>query len=443
MSILAPDPAGLKLGPFWFVPGLTRGNVATVLVAAFCTMAVNTFMSFTQPYVLTEILNVPQARQGVLTGYLGSIQEVIVIAVMGFFGAWSDRVGRRLVFVVGLLLFAFGYFIYPLASSETQLMIFRAIFALGSASAPILLSITIHDSCQELSRGKWVALNSIATGMGVLFMALVLAKTPAWFSSLGADPAMAGRFAFWSTSGICVLAAVFIWFGMKNWVVPRFPQPHIFRQVGDGFRSGLKNPRLAIAFGAAFVGRGDLVIVSTFLSLWVVQFGTDQGLSTGQGLARAGMLFGIVQGTALLWAAVMGAISDRFDRLSALCVSLIIATAGYCGIGLIEDPLARSMIPAAMLLGIGEISVLIAAGALLGQEAQEEKRGAVVGVFGLLGGTGILFAVFFGGIVFDAIGRTAPFVMMGCLNFLLFIAALVVRLRGYQPGGQQEAPAKG
>jgi hypothetical protein len=65
MSFLAPDPAGLKLGPFWFVPGLTRGNVATVLVAAFCTMAVNTFMSFTQPYVLTEILNVPQARQGV------------------------------------------------------------------------------------------------------------------------------------------------------------------------------------------------------------------------------------------------------------------------------------------------------------------------------------------------------------------------------------------
>lgn len=430
VSNLKADPAGLRLGPFWFVPGLTRGNVATVLLAAFCTMAVNTFMSFTQPYVLTEILNVPQARQGTLTGNLAAIQEVIVILAMGFFGAWSDRIGRRPVFVLGLLLLGFGYFIYPLASSESQLMIFRAVFALGAACAPILFSITVQDSCQEVSRGKWVALNSIFTGLGVLFMALVLAKTPAWYSELGADPVMAGRLSFWTTTTVCVLAAILLWFGMKNWIVPRYRQPNIFRQVGDGFRQGMKNRRLAVSFGAAFVGRGDLVVISTFLSLWVVQFGSDQGMPTGQSLARAGMLFGIVQTSALLWAAFMGVISDRFDRMTGLCIALFLATVGYSLIGLIEDPLGRSMIPAALLLGIGEISVLIASGAVLGQEAQEETRGAVVGVFGLLGGAGILFATFVGGLVFDGLGRTAPFVMMGILNFLLLAVALVARLQG-------------
>jgi MFS family permease len=88
------------------------------------------------------------------------------------------------------------------------------------------------------------------------------------------------------------------------------------------------------------------------------------------------------------------------------------------------------MIPAAMLLGIGEISVLIAAGALLGEEAPLRIRGAVIGVFGLLGGVGILFATYIGGLVFDNIGRTAPFVMMGLLNFMLLGIAAMVRFKG-------------
>ena len=97
--------------------------------------------------------------------------------------------------------------------------------------------------------------------------------------------------------------------------------------------------------------------------------------------------------------------------------------------GLIENPLGGWMIPAAILLGMGEISVLIAAGALLGQEARAETRGAVVGVFGLLGGVGILFVTYVGGLVFDGLGRTAPFVMVALLSLLLLGAAALVRRR--------------
>jgi MFS family permease len=428
------DPSGLRFGPFWFTPGLSRTNIVTVNFAAFCTIAAITFMSFAQPYVLTEILHVPVERQGTLTGKLGALQEIIVILLMGFFGAWSDRVGRRRVYVLGFLLLGFGYFIYPLASSESELMVFRMIFALGGASVPIMLSISIHDSCQEVSRGKWVACNSIFTGFGVMFMALVLAKTPAWYANAGADPVWAGRLAFWTTTAFCIFAAIVIWFGQRNWIRPKSVKSSIFQQVADGFRAGLANPRLAVSFAAAFVGRGDLVVISTFLSLWLVQYGGEQGLSTGASLGRAGMLFGIVQGSALLWAWVMGVLSDRVDRMTSLCIALAIAAAGYSLIGLVDDPLGRGMIYASILMGMGEVSVLIAAGAVMGQETNAENRGAVVGVFGILGGVGILFATFVGGIVFDNIGRTAPFVLMGVLNFLLLLVAAVVRWRSYVDG---------
>ena len=433
-----PDPNGVNIGPIWFVPGLTRANVLTVNFAAFSTIGVITFMGFVQPYVLTEILHIPQERQGTVTGNLATLQEAVLILVMGFFGAWSDRVGRRRVFVLGFLLLAFGYFIYPLASSEPQLMLFRAIFALGTACAPIMLSATIQDACQEGSRGKWVAFNSIFTGLGVVTMALVLARTPEWYGRLGADPVMAGRYAFWTTTAVCLIAAIVLRFGLKDRVTEKSAHPNIFRQIGQGFRAGIENPRLTVSFGAAFIGRGDLVVISTFLSLWVVQYGGDQGMSTSQSLVKAGMLYGLVQTAALLWAYFMGMISDRIDRMTALCIALGFASAGYSAIGLIQDPLGGAMIPAAILLGIGEVSVLIAAGAVLGEEAKPKIRGAVVGVFGLLGGVGIMFATFFGGLVFDHIGRTAPFVMMGILNFVLLGAAFMVRLKDPKKNARAE-----
>ena len=68
----------------------------------------------------------------------------------------------------------------------------------------------------------------------------------------------------------------------------------------------LKNPRIGLAYFTAFASRGDLVIVTTFISLWVVQAGTEAGLSVGAATARAGMVFGTSQLAGLVWPLVMG-----------------------------------------------------------------------------------------------------------------------------------------
>ena len=57
-------PDFLKLGPLWFESGVTKPNLATMMFAGFGTMAMISFMSFMQPYVLTELLQVPAAEQG-------------------------------------------------------------------------------------------------------------------------------------------------------------------------------------------------------------------------------------------------------------------------------------------------------------------------------------------------------------------------------------------
>ena len=63
---------------------------------------------------------------------------------------------------------------------------------------------------------------------------------------------------------------------------------------------------------------------------------------------------------------------------------------------------------------------------LLGQEAPEDLRGAIVGTFTIFAAGGILFVTGVGGRLYDAIDPAAPFVMVGLLNALLAIAAFML-----------------
>jgi len=433
--MLKPDTAGLKIGPLWFIPGYSGMNVFTLLFACLTSISAIAYMGFIQPYLLTEILHIPQAEQGALTGNLAAVQEVVVIMVMGVAGALSDRTGRKLIFVSGFLLLAAGYLIYPLANSVAQLYIFRCLFGVGAAVVPVMLSACIVDYIQEFSRARWLGVTSICNGLGVVIMATLLAKTPAMYLEYGADPIAAGRYAYWTATAVCLVAATVLSFGLKpgggGKTKAKVP---LTQQLKAGLREG-KRPRMALAFMSAFIGRGDLVVIGTFFSLWIVQLGIEVGMSTGDSLAKAGMLFGLIQLSAMGWAVFMGIISDKFDRVSSMALGLFIAAVGYTLMGTVADPFGSNIYLMCVILGIGEISVIISAGALLGQQAPQKIRGSVVGVFGLVGAIGILFASKVGGEIYDSISPTAPFVMMGILNAALMFYALWIRLRHgkYQP----------
>lgn len=431
-----PDTTGLKFGPFWITPGLSGANVATIVFASFTTVAMIVFMSLIQPYILNEVVKIPEARQGQVTGYLTAMQEVIVVLLVGVAGAWSDRVGRRFVYVLGFSVLAVGYLIYPLASNEAELFLFRIVFAIGIVFVPVMLSALVQDTPQEISRGKWVGFMNICQGAGILLLATaLLGRAPAWFVSLGYAPETAGRMTLWTTAGFCGLVALVLWNGLPADMgkTATTTTTGVLDRFRAGVREGFRNPRLAVAFGAAFIGRGDLVIVGNFLTLRITQHGIDQGMSTADASGKAFMMFGIVQLAALGWAFFMGLIADRANRMTAICIALTLATVGYTMVGWADDPLARSFIPIALLLGMGEVSVIVTGGALFGQEARVDMRGALVGVFNTMGGIGIIMVSGIGGVIYDALGRSTPFTMMGILNGALLLAAILVRLRAGEP----------
>jgi len=151
-------------------------------------------------------------------------------------------------------------------------------------------------------------------------------------------------------------------------------------------------------------------------------------MEPAEAIALGTLVFVTAQSSALLWIPLLGFFLDRVNRVTGLVICMSLATAEFLATMFVDDPTARSAIPIFVLLGIGQISAFLGSATLIGQEAPESKRGSVVGVFNSCGAIGILIASSIGGRLFDSVGPSAPFVLVGVFNCLVLIAAITVRV---------------
>jgi predicted MFS family arabinose efflux permease len=86
------------------------------------------------------------------------------------------------------------------------------------------------------------------------------------------------------------------------------------------------------------------------------------------------------------------------------------------------------MLPWFILLSVGQISAICASVTLVGQEARAEERGAIIAMNGFFGALGIFLAFAIGGRLFDAYGPSAPFIMVGAVQAVLFVGAIMIRV---------------
>ncbi|MEZ5565094.1 MAG: MFS transporter [Gammaproteobacteria bacterium] len=136
-----------RVGPLVMRPEVTPKNVWTLFFVSFFGIAMMNTVGVMQPYVFTEILNIPPDEQGSLAGNLTVLQEIVALVLLGPAGALSDRVGRKPIFGTGFLLLGLGYCLYPLASSELGAGIFPLVCGLWR----VLRQCDAGVGCQRLS----------------------------------------------------------------------------------------------------------------------------------------------------------------------------------------------------------------------------------------------------------------------------------------------------
>ncbi|KAL7748900.1 hypothetical protein RI367_005814 [Sorochytrium milnesiophthora] len=472
----ATDAAGAEPRRFlrflYLHPRISPVNFATYLFAVCFSITFFVFLNAATTFVLSEILGI-KTQQGDIIGALGSYDELLSIFMVVVWGVLSDRFGRRPVYAGGFVLMGAALFCYTIVSNVyPQLLLARLLFALGASACSPMLTAVLADCAGKL-RGRISGLVGLMSGVGALLAVGILLPLPVSLETKQGIPLGQGvRQTFFISGGIALAVAVVVWFGLSRRFgvqVPPVdhaagasaPALHTVRRRANFVeltKAGVyaaRDWRVLVAYVAGFAARGNTIIITTFLPLWINQYYISNGLCQVTGLdpddsnaikqsCRAAfrvssILGGVTQVYALIGAPIWGILTDRFGGRQAgarrvrgtfstlpIMVSCVIAFVGYLLIFFVEDPRQSAMYFVLLLVGFGEIGTVITSVSMMAEEyIDPEIRGSVAGVYSFVGGLGILTVTRLGGYLFDAWKFTAPFLLISLVHLLVAVLAAV------------------
>jgi MFS family permease len=289
---------------------------------------------------------------GLAVGAYGLTQAVMQIP----FGVWSDRIGRKPVIVVGLLLHVAGSALGAAAGSAGALVLARVVQGLGAVSGPV--TAFLADLTRPESRTR--AMFAIGMSIGGSFVI-----------SLVAGPLLAGAVGvagvFWLIGGLGVLALALVAF-----VLPA-ERPAGERAARGDWREALTRPLLPHYAG----------IFTLHLTLTAAFIAVPQLLRDVHGIevARHWLVYLAVFAASIALTVPLVLWSERSRRFGRA------ALAGGLGLAVALAALALSGARIEVLLGglvlyFGAFNFLEARlPAALTEAAGESTRGAALGVF--------------------------------------------------------------
>jgi predicted MFS family arabinose efflux permease len=295
-------------------------------------------------------------------------------AVMQFpFGIWSDRVGRKPLIVVGLLLHIAGSALGAVATSAAALVTARVVQGLGAVSGPV--TAFLADLTRPAARTR--AMFAVGMSIGVSFV-LSLVMGPLLASAIG----VAG--VFWLIGGLGLVALGLVLFALPA----ERPQAE---RTARGHWSQALTRRLAPYYAGIFVLH--LTLTAAFIAVphvlrdlhgldesrhWLVYLGVfvasitlTAPLVVWSERKRSPGRAALIGGGAL--AAALAALAVAQESFDALLGALVLYFGAF--------NFLEARLPAALTEAAGEAS----RGAALGLFATSQFAGAFAG--GLVGGT--------------------------------------------------------
>jgi MFS family permease len=245
-------------------------------------------------------------------GGLLSTVFAINIAIFGACGAWfMRRFGRRATIVGGMLSYSLFTCLTPLATSYSQLVIYRALTGAGEA-LHICALFTCVGAYYGTRRGTAIGIVNACFGIGA-FLGPVLASS--LMTQIGSWRA---PFYIFGVAGACI--AIIVWR-----VVPsEFSEA---RDTEGAFGGAENDPRrfwnrklIVSAASFALVGLGFFA----FVALYATYLRTQLGYS----VARASMVFGLY-GIGSLGGFVGGWLGDRWGEHGLLAATLALGVVGF------------------------------------------------------------------------------------------------------------------
>ncbi|HET7412754.1 MAG TPA: MFS transporter [Pararhizobium sp.] len=344
---------------------------------------------------------------GLALGIYGLTQGLLQIP----FGLLSDRIGRKVMIVLGLVLFGIGSAVAALSTSIDGIIIGRAIQGGGAVGSVILACVA--DLTAEENRTKAMALVGITIGLS--FMIAVVA-----------GPVIAG---FVGVAGIFWLMAILAAIGVAItlFVVPSPRRITVHRDaetVPALFRTILRDPELLrLDFGIFSL---HAMLTASFLVIPGLLGHSVDVTSHEQWIVYLPVL--VVSVLVMVPAIIVG---EKQRRMKAVLVAAIIAL-GASQVMLAAGPGNLYVVLAAITLFFSGFNVMEASlPSLVTKTAPPDAKGTATGIYSSSQFLGIFIGGVVGGWAHQAGGVTTLFALTAALAVLWLIAAATMKPPSY------------
>lgn len=179
-----------------------RGLLITgLLVAMLFASLDNTIVGTAMPRIVGELGGLG-IMTWLTTAYMLSSTTVVPIA-----GKMADLIGRKTVYVTGLIIFMLGSALCGMAQSMTQLIFFRAVQGIGGGVMMPMAMIIIGDIFTGEQRAKWQGVFGAVFGLS----SIIGPQVGGWIVD-----ASNWRWFFYINMPVGVLATILIAIALKN-----------------------------------------------------------------------------------------------------------------------------------------------------------------------------------------------------------------------------------
>ncbi len=390
-------------------------------------MILMTMIVALQPLYLSEVLGLARDNAGFVNANIQVISEVLDLLLVGYLGYLSDRVGRIPLLVYGFLFTGVMALFAPFekeiafALGLGSLLVFYVIRILMSLGTTLIWPQVIAlagDYGSNRDPTRLVRNVGFMMAFGVSLVYAVFMQIPNYVG-LRAIMVMIAVVAFvgaWLARNLLVEASA----ARQKETQQEFPLSLLWNLLRQ-------DKKLALSFLTAFTSRNDMVVVGLFLMTWFIYFADlVPGMDRIHAASQAGIVIGFMGGMVLVAIPFWGKVIERYGTVAAMAMALLLTGCGFAAIGLILNPLGWWILLPISLVGVGQAGSILASQIVVLDSAPQGIRGTALGVFNTVGCIGVVFFLQVGGVLFDWIGPTAPFTLVGIANLITFSYALLV-----------------
>jgi len=311
-------------------------------------------------------------------------------------GRYADKVGRKKLISLGLVIYTVDMFLFGIATNLYQLFLFRAIQGAASGIVWPVATVMAADIVKPKDRGKAMGLFSMMWDLGMI-MGPVIGGVLADMFSMSTP--------FYFTSLLAFASCVLIILRVKETAHRKKDQEIVVK------RKEL-TPYFKTFIGLCFAGFGTSFAMGLVQPVLSVYANEVMGLSK----ALIGTVFGVMAFFRFVTKPIAGEISDNIGKRIFILMGRTINSVFTFMIIFAKDFLALTF--AMALRGVGTGMGMPTANALTTSIAYKENRGKVMGWYSTARNIGLFAGPILGGWAYDNMGKTEPFILCGIIGMI-------------------------